>query len=1053
VSPAIFKFIHNSSFLKTLTVVQMLLLSCATLAQEDKPAELSPAVLPNESPGDSSGEVPGELPGELPGQLPDMEHFAAALSDNESRVDTLLSMAVLAYMLAEADVPSLLEIEARFQDERAWLDQLAARFPVLPLRSSALDPTSWYVLLELDQHQIIPPSLVSPKGPDTAVLIRQLFDRSDQRLAAAVLPEVLMRMESESGQTWQDLLSRATGDEAWLAILNRIYADFFDTDRTGADRLIANWQEANRTSLETEAEVQSPAEEEKSRDVIGQALASFQALAASAIQAGAPDALLLQELRFTLIMSLPDMDESSAREATQLLRVATAIDGLHENKYLSFVETLIWVVMEMLLPEELPVEELLVEELPVEELPLEELPVEELPVEEPPVATKNSVETDLNPETENEYTAPVSRFPRVLVQLLPQLSNAFARDFSNVDPRINTILASAFDIVQSLEAGPPDVARQTYLTRELADAVAQLVLMIPDMDFYFDQPVRRPISEEINICTSIVAATGPGGEASLSREQFERCLASLAELSETMVRNAELAGDPDGPFGAEQLRRELKLTPWQRINYALGFLHERNRTDCQLPDEPLPNPLEWAALVTVLAWFAEQSPVYFQTPANEALVVRMRQQGIQLLATMEQQVVCFSGTGKGLGDPVRRSLSEYHHALEDLAAGLRETELVFREEKLAPDADIVLSSDAHQQTAYRPEGLLIGPCQVDNVCEMNGELEATRALIGLFPSHYLIADQSGLGKIEICYDNMQWVRRRSEPIRPDDPNVANYYGHLSFDLIGRYVEDGQIQNVFGSNFISPDEYHYLFAGVSDEVLDDNCASEWIGTKIVTNLRGNSRFRVVPDRLTYLASARTQPSQIINSNWSRGAEWRDWFVTGLGVTPFEFKRDEKIFTRINQQLKALYQAEESMLYSALLRPPSRGGTRPAISLYDQMIAVDTAKTLMRTQMALYFPDPLLDSDELRGLLEGTGALVDWSVLRRFREGNVPVDSINSVGKSRLAEFRAKWNRQPKAVRSTGSVALSVAHAIARLNALYQAFFAIQPNPVETNSSPL
>ena len=1017
-SPAIFKFTHNISLQRTLTVLLMLALSFAALAQEDKPSQL-----PIESQGDTKGEVSGELPGELLGELPDMGRLAAALSDDESRVDTLLTLAVVAYMLAEVEIPGLPEIEARWQDERAWLDQLAARFPTLPVRSSALDPTSWYVLLELDQHQINPPSLVSPQGPDTAVLTWQLFDRSDERLAAAVLPEVLMRMESESSRVWQDLLSRAGGDEAWLAIMNRVYADFIDADETGADRLIANWQEANKADPEPEAEVQSPTGEEKTFDAIEQALVSFQALAASTVHTGVPDALLLQQLRFTLIMSLPDMDESSAREAAQLLRMATAIDGLHEYKYLSFVETLIWVVMEMLLPDEPLVDEPLVDE------------------------------PDSDPETVIANPTRVPQFPRVLTQLLPQLSNAFARDFSNVDPRINTILASAYDIVQSLETGPPDAARKTYLTRELADAVAQLVLMISDMDFYFDQPVRRRIAEEINICTSIAAATGPGGEASLSREQFDRCLVSLAELSETIVRGAELAGDPDGPFGAEQLRRELRLTPWQRINYALGFLHERNRTPCQPPDEPLPNPLEWAALVTVLAWFAEQSPVYFQTPASEALVVRMRQQGIELLNTMEQQVDCFSGTGRGLGDPVRRSLSDYHRALEDLAGGIGETELVFREERLAPGADIVLSEDAHQKTAYRPDGLLIGPCQADKLCEMNGELEATRALIGLFPDHYLVADQAGLGKIEICYDNMQWVRRRSEPIRADDPNVAEYYGHLSFDLIGRYVENKQVTNVFGSNFISPDEYQYLFAAASDEVLNDNCASDWIGTKIVTNLRGDSGFRVVPDRLTYLASARTQPSQIINSNWSRGAEWRDWFVTGLGITPYEFQQDEKIFALINQQLKALYQAEESMLYNALLRPPPRGGARPSISLFDQMIAVDTAKTLLRTQMVLFFPDPLIDSDELRGLLEGTGALVDGAVLRRFREDNVAVESINSAGATRLAEFRAKWNRQPKAVRRTGSVATSVAHAITRLNALYQAFFAIPPTPAESKDSPL
>ena len=114
------------------------------------------------------------------------------------------------------------------------------------------------------------------------------------------------------------------------------------------------------------------------------------------------------------------------------------------------------------------------------------------------------------------------------------------------------------------------------------------------------------------------------------------------------------------------------------------------------------------------------------------------------------------------------------------------------------------------------------------------------------------------------------------------------------------------------------------AANSDEVLNDSCPAEWVGSKIVTKLNSDNRIRIVPDRLTYLASARNQPSQIIYSNWSRGAEWRDWFVTGLGVTPIEYRKDERIITRINQHLKVLYQAEQAMVYSALLRRPARNG---------------------------------------------------------------------------------------------------------------------------------
>ena len=89
------------------------------------------------------------------------------------------------------------------------------------------------------------------------------------------------------------------------------------------------------------------------------------------------------------------------------------------------------------------------------------------------------------------------------------------------------------------------------------------------------------------------------------------------------------------------------------------------------------------------------------------------------------------------------------------------------------------------------------------ICEMSGQLEATNALIGQFPDPYLLADQTGLGQVEICYQNMQWVNRRAVPVRPDDNHVANYFGRLSFDLVGRYVEKGEVTEVFGCEIRQP----------------------------------------------------------------------------------------------------------------------------------------------------------------------------------------------------------------------------------------------------------
>jgi hypothetical protein len=911
---------------------------------------------------------------ESPAELPQVKHLAAALADEGSRDDTLLTLLAVANLLqygSQADSLRVAELEGRFRDERAWLDRLSARFLEVPLRPSLLDPAAWFVTRELDQHNLSAGTLVSPLGPDDGSMLRQLFDRGDERLAATLLPEMLPRVERQAPALWGSLLAQLPVDPTLSALVTALNADWFDP-----------W---------LAAEPPAPAAEGAVTDVVDTEIGSLRAIAGAAVTSGPPDALRLKRLRYSLLLGVPPQPEPDSADAAYLLALADAVDGLYRREYLAFTEALLWVASDLLLAESAAAEQR-------------------------------------------------SRIPPLLADLLPAFSDAYAAEFSEIDPRINSSLAAVFDVMQYLQSATIEPSRVASLRGDVANVVAELVLLIPDMDYYFEQPVRERISEEIDICISIVADHDSEGRSKLSRDQFERCLESLVTMANEQVTRAELAGDPDGPFGTEQLRRELMLTPWQRVNYVLGYLHDQHPTGCELPAEPLPNPLEWSSLANLIVWFAEQSPVYFQTPQNEARIVDMRQRGMQLLQSWVQQVDCISGAGNGLNDPLTRGLADYRQALDDLVAALREADLEFRAARLKPGADVVLHGDASQRTAFRSEELLIGPCDSSRSCEMNGLLETTRALIGLFPDPYLLADQAGLGEVEICYDNMQWVNRRSEPVRADDPHVANYFGQLSFDLLGRYRENGAITNVFGFNFVSPSEYHYLFGPASKEVLDDSCPTEWIGSRIVTPLGSKHGVRIVPDRLTYLAAARTLPSQAIGANWSRNEEWRDSFITGLDVTPYEYPLDVSIGDRVNQHLQALYQAEQSTLYSALFQPDSRAAGSVEGTLFERLQELHVRKALLRSYMNLFYPQFMVDSSEIRGFLEGQESLLDRAMLRRFRAANVAMSSINQSGLERLDRFQALWGRQPEAVRRSGTNAISVAHAITRLNSLYLDFFA-------------
>ena len=977
-----------------------------------------------------------EEPEGVPADLPETRQLAAALAEPDFRTDTLMTMIAVARLLDSgysAGPGQAKRLEDRFREERAWLDRLAERYPQMPLRGSLLDPSAWNLLLQLDQSNLAPDPSSSPLGPETTSLLHSLFDRSDERLASALLPEVLPRMELVSTKLWEEILFAASVNNGMLEVVQSLNADWFEP-----------WVAAEPPAPEGGAE---------SPPIIEQSAENLRAIAAELIVSGPPDALRLKRLRFGLLSALPMLNVEQSRDAEYLLILASALDGLPDRQYLSFTESLLWVATSLLMDARPPEpgtdqEEVMVSDLPPGDPMPEQVVQDAAAAPEPsPADGQGALQTELEPNVPALPPPYVSPVATLLSDVLPAISNAYATEFSDVDPRINSSLAAVFDVVQYLRNPSTEENKLPTLRAEIADAVAQLVLLIPDMDYYFDQPVRQQISNKIQTCIRVISDSAMQGGAPFSREQFDSCLDNLNDLASNRLNRSELAGDSDGPFGTEQLRRELVMTPWQRINFAIGYLHENYPADCELPENALPNPLEWSNLVTTISWFARQSPVYFQTPENEALIFGMRQQGTELLESMLRQLECISDAGPGYNDPVIKSLVVYRESLDALVAGLREAELAFRTAQLKPGADVVLYGDSSQSTAYRPDSLKIGPCDESRICEMSGQLDATRAMIGQFPDSYLIADQTSLGEIEICYDNVRWINRRAEPVRPDDPHVANYYGQLSFDLLGRYHEAGETTDVFGANFVSPSEYHYLFAAATEEVLQDSCPTEWVGSRIVTDLGSDKKIRVVPNRLTYLAAARSRPSVLVNTNWDKNEEWRDSFITGLDVDPFEFEADPTLNDRINQHLQSLYQAEQSVLYNALLNPPVRGVLNNSVTLFGLLEDLSSRKALVRTFTSLFYPQTLIDSDEIRASMIGNSSLLDRVLLRRFRASNVAVSALYETGIARLERLQAEWSRQPEIVRRTGSVATSVAHALVRLDALYSDFFVLPDPSVE------
>ena len=958
--------------------------------------------------------------------LPDSQQMAMALVTPRLRKQALLDLAVAAHILtrAEEGLRTGLEVDQlvlaqAYLDDRAWLQMLVDRYGWAQPHSSILDPAAWLVFEELQANDLEIMPVVMPGHMPEAVSIYQVFQRASPLLAVANLPSLLLDVEVGAIELWDAFLLltevQDSPDAAWKTVET---AWFTDRQMPLPPEAVASLQD------------QKPLIER-----LPQAMSK---VILSAVDARPPDSIGLMQLRFSILSELPALATAENvrawNQAKESLYLLSLIDGLHEGRYFDFVQGLVSITFRLL---------------------------------ERPVIEQ---ETDSLVEW--------------LLAELPGISAHYAVNFASVDPYLNTVMAANYEVLMKIagfqvnepvsqepapEPAPEESNDENPVVAEvvaaevvdtlginaidirasrliLADAVAQLALLIPDMAYYFDTPVRARIVRSIGACINTAATLDDNGVSSMVRRQFDSCMETLLQQADRETRVAELAGDMNGPFTTDTLRRELSVAPWQRIDYAIGYLNEHFSTGCLPPASVLPNPMEWSVLANVMSWFAEHSPEFFDTTENENRISRMRNIGEEIVQAMTEQAECLAASGTGINDIISRITTDYEIALRELNSGIRKAEMDFRAERLKPGADVALDKDDSQTTTYRPDDLVIAPCDTRDVCEMSGNLSATRALIGLFPDEYLLADQTGMGRIEICYRNMEWVERRSELVRADDENVANYFGHLGFDLVGRFVKNEQVNDIFGFRFTGSEEQLYLFAQSSDEVLNDSCPVKWVGTQIVTPLR-EKRGGIVPNRLTYLAASRKLPSRLLQNNWDQGAEWRDWFVTGIGVSPLELPVTPEIKTQLNQHLQALYQAEQMEIYQRIMLPNARDSKGDAASLYDEMSDLTITKAMLRAQMMLFYPTSLYNDDLIRTAIAGDAGLLEQRTLRRFREDNVPLTSVSGIARERLYEFREAWSKQPEAVRRQGSVPFSLVYALTRINILYRQFFILRPESLQ------
>lgn len=589
-----------------------------------------------------------------------------------------------------------------------------------------------------------------------------------------------------------------------------------------------------------------------------------------------------------------------------------------------------------------------------------------------------------------------------------------------VDIDLPVVLALLGDAADYL--GSAGQATQSAIA-ELADSYARLALFAPDLAFYLDQPVRERVRRVIAICNPDPLLVGP-----LPRDVFERCARNLEEMLAGELGSEELVGGAQGPFAAEFLRRELGLVSWQRAAYLDGHLNWLLDAQCQAPEWI--NVLEWSLLADHLVRWVSQRPVFFTGSAwrdtFDRLATQMREQASAHLEWID----CVTGRGSSRRDPVIRLLARHRAALGEVDGLLRQASAAFYEDHTRPGADIDLGGSADQVTAYRPQNLSIGPCPEANNCGARVELPVSRALLGMFPNAYLLADQIGMGELELCYDEVRWVERSMEPARRRASEVANYFGRLSFDLVGTFREGSDDRTVFRYRLTDNEIRHYLFAGAEEELLAEDCPVNRVGSAVASSLP-ESHPGLVPNRLTYFTSTPTTPEAEMLANWDQGAEWRDWFVTGRRVDRIEASDPGSMEVAVQAELADLVARRERQLVGPLINPPRAGDVDPIVSAMSRV--ADTA-ALMRRVLELHYPRIIRQHAPVRAMLAGQSGLVTRDRVRLLRDNGVAASRMPQLGLERAQRLSNAWLELPESLREQGQRAPEIDYSLERLSKL-------------------
>lgn len=558
--------------------------------------------------------------------------------------------------------------------------------------------------------------------------------------------------------------------------------------------------------------------------------------------------------------------------------------------------------------------------------------------------------------------------------------------WTNAETEINELNEQLYSLIKLLfKVLPEKFKNPDHFNEQLNQQVFSLITGIQNPDTYFVHPLRKDIQENLEVCLNLSAQQNAESSVPIAENQFKSCLNEFVTWGTELASNANLAGNLIKLDNPSSINRALDMPSVQIINNLT--MQAAAEVNCQQQLSPQVNWVEWLLAAETVSWFNNRWPDMMTNHLESGQIDQLIGAGETLYTFPDCLVVA---------DPLQSQFNLLSSKWDRLKQEIVNQVDQYRTTELTANSDVDLFKSIDQKTNYIPEKFTVTPCDATQTCGALITLDPSKELLNLFPNHLILAEQFGLGQLEICYDQVQWQNRKTTPTHLDNNKIANFEGQLSIQLNGRY----RGESVFTKTLLSDQRHVYLFGENDQETLDTSCPLPIVGKQINTSLdRGT--FGLLPNRLTFLAAQKVDINAVMRNNWE---EWQ----SQLNAEPndFSFYNDmNEVKTTLNDAFLQRVNELQQQIYRKLITNNHSRTNDSALSkaAFEYM----THRKLLSHMTLGLFPQLYTNRPSLQAAISGNNRLVDMDFFREAFEDQTNVADMIIEGDDNYALHQNSW----------------------------------------------